>query len=117
MHFGEEPLVANQLYEFTMKVKPGLGCDLDPKMTGAYVPSYVAAPDYQAAITKAVTIIRSMHFVFDDIQGPAREVSIGTWDQYVARVWPEFADRLPSKDELPALVEEGAVFFGPFAGF
>jgi hypothetical protein len=62
-------------------------------------------------------VITGMHFVFDDIEGPAREIPIVDWDQYVAKVWPDFADRLPSKAELPSLVEKGAVFFGPFAGF
>jgi len=33
------------------------------------------------------------------------------------QVWPEFASDLPSQEQLPSLVEKGAVFFGPFGGF
>jgi hypothetical protein len=58
-----------------------------------------------------------MCFAFDELASAASEIRIETWDRYIAQVWPEFADQLPSKDELPSLVEEGAVFFGPFAAF
>jgi hypothetical protein len=117
MMLSKDSRVANLLYEFTMRVSRDRGCDLAQDMNGAYVPSYVGAPDYQAAIKKAVSVITEMHFRFDDIEGPAREIPIGSWDAYVTSVWPDFADRFPSKDELPSLVENGAVFFGPFAAF
>jgi hypothetical protein len=109
--------MANQLYEFTLKVARGEGCDLAQPLTGAYVPAYSAAPDYQTAIRKAVTAIADMHYIFEDIEGAAREIPIGTWQRYVHAVWPDFASRLPSEEELPSLVERGAVFFGPFAGY
>jgi hypothetical protein len=109
--------VTNQLYEFTMRVLRDRGCDLPQPMKGAYVPSYVGAPDYQAAIEKAVTVITNMHFLFDEIEGQAREIPVVAWAQYVAEVWPDFADRLPSTNALPSLIESGAVFFGPFSTF
>src|SRR4030088_617974 len=109
--------VANQLYEFTMKVLRANGCDLPDDMEGAYVPSYVGASDYQVALRKAATAITAMHYKFDAIHGKVREIPLASWDDYVSKAWPEFATRLPTGSELPSLVQSGTVFFGPFAGF
>lgn len=109
--------VANALYEFTLKVSRGSGCDLADGLAGALVPSYVGAPDHETAMRAAVATITALHYTFEDIEGVAREIPIDAWDRYVAAVWPDFAGQLPSGEELPALVEAGAVFFGPFAGF
>jgi hypothetical protein len=109
--------MANQLYEFRMKVLRGEGCDLPESMKGAYVPCYVAAHDFQAAVKKGVAAITGMHYVFKDIEGQVREIPFASWSEYIAKVWPEFGGHFPSQEELPSLVEKGVVFFGPFAGF
>lgn len=109
--------MTHRLYEFTMKVFRGDGCDLPDDLEGAYVVSYVGAPDFEAALRKGVTVITGMHYVFNDIQGKVREIPVSSWEEYVAKVWPDFADHLPTQGELPSLVENGAVFFGPFSGF
>jgi hypothetical protein len=100
-----------------MKVKRGAGCDMPEGMEGALVPTYVGASDFQAAVKKGVAAIRGMHYVFEDIKGQVRELPVDRWEEYVAQVWPEFASRFPSKEQIPGLVQEGAVFFGPFGGF
>jgi hypothetical protein len=109
--------VPNHLYEFTMKVKRGDGCDMPEGMEGALVPTYVGASDYQAAVKKGVAAIRGMHYVFEGIQGRVRELPVQRWEEYLAQVWPEFTSHFPSKEQLPPLVENGEVFFGPFGGF
>jgi hypothetical protein len=109
--------LSNQLYEFTMRVSRGDGCELPEGMQGAYVPCYAGASDYQTALKKGVAAIAHMHFAFNDIKGDVREIPVVTWAGYVAKVWPEFAGRFPTQEQLPSLVEQGAVFFGPFAAF
>jgi len=86
-------------------------------MAGALVACYAAAPDYQTAISNAVRAVRSMHLTFVDVVGNVREIPSDGWSKYVLDVWPEFAARFPTQAELSGLVESGAVFFGPFAGF
>lgn len=86
-------------------------------MQGAYVPCYVGASDYQAALKKGVAAIAGMHYVFDDIRGDVREIPVTAWADYVAKAWSEFAGQLPTQEQLPSLVEQGVVFFGPFAAF
>jgi hypothetical protein len=113
----QHPRVVNHLYEFMMNVSRGTGCDLAHGRDGAFVPSYVGAPDPHTAMRKAVATITAMHYIFADIEGVAREIPVSAWGRYVSTVWPDVADHLPSTEELPALVEAGAVFFGPFAGF
>jgi len=117
MHFEEGNSVTNRLYEFTMKVVRADGCDLPEGMNGAYVPTYVGASDYQEALKRGVKAISGMHYVFKDIEGKVREIPLVSWSDYIAKVWPDFVSHLPSALELPSLVESGAVFFGPFAGF
>lgn len=107
----------NQLYEFTMKVSRGEGCDLPIEMRGAYVPCYASAADYQAAVKKGVMAVTGMHYVFEDIQGEVREIPFDVWSEYVGKTWPEFLDHLPSQEEVLDVVKKGEVFFGPFAGF
>ena len=109
--------MSNNLYEFTMKVMRADGCDLPAEMDGAYVPTYVGAPDYKEALSRGVKAISRMHYKFKDIKGKVREIPLVSWGEYVTKVWPDFASHLPSGSELPSLVESGAVFFGPFAGF
>lgn len=107
----------NHLYEFTMKVSRGSGCDLPEDMNGALVPTYAAATDYREAIRRGVNAISGMNYIFKDIEGKVREIPLPSWADYVNRVWPDFVSHLPSASELPSLVESGKVFFGPFAGF
>lgn len=109
--------MSNQLYEFTMKVLRGDGCELPESMRGAFVPCYASAPDYQAALKKGVVAIAELNYVFDDIKGEVREIPVAAWSGYVAKVWPEFLDRFPTQEQLPSMVEQGVVFFGPFAAF
>jgi len=109
--------MANQLYEFTIKVTRGDGCDLPKNMAGAYVPCYVGAPNFQVAVQRGVAAITGLHYLFQDIQGQVREIPFASWTEYIAKVWPDFPDHFPSQGELPSLVERGTVFFGPFAGF
>lgn len=112
-----ETLVTNQLYEFTMKVLGGEGSNLPAGARGAFVPCYSPAPDYQSAVRKGVAAIAEMHFVFEDLPGNVRELPIASWNDYVAAIWPEFVDNLPTQDEVAVLVQKGTVFFGPFATF
>jgi hypothetical protein len=107
----------NQLYEFTMKVARGDKCDMPESMHAALVPTYVGAADYQDAIRKGVEAIRNLHYLFDNVHGQVREIPVDRWEEYVAKVWPEFITHFPSKEQLPALIEKGVVFFGPFSGF
>jgi len=107
----------NNLYEFTMKVLPGESMEMPDGLKGAYVACYVAALDYQAALKKGVQAIMQMGYKFDDIKNGVREVPLDSWAAYIESVWPEYADQMPSTEQLPAVVEDGQVFFGPFIGF
>ncbi|MBC8724623.1 hypothetical protein F6X37_24445 [Paraburkholderia sp. 31.1] len=107
----------NHLYEFRMKLLRGEGCDMPEGIDGAHVACYASASTYEAAVKKGVVAASHMHYVFDNIEGDVREIPVASWGAYVEKVWPEFASHFPSQDELPSLVEQGIVFFGPFAGF
>jgi len=107
----------NQLYEFTVKAMRGAECELPEGALGAYIPCYVFALDYQTALKKGATTLKDMGYLFDSVQGKVREIPPASWSSYVAKVWPDFADQLPSTDELPLLMKKGAIFFGPFITF
>lgn len=107
----------NNLYEFTIKVLRGENAEMPDGVKGAYVVCCAAASDYQAALKKGVLAVTQMGYKFDDIKNGVRDVPLGAWGDYLAKVWPEYADQLPSVSQLPELVKGGQVFFGPFAGF
>ena len=107
----------NSLYEFTIKILRGESTEMPGELKGAYVVCYAAAPDYQSALRKGVLAVTQMGYKFDDIANEVREVSLATWGNYVASVWPEYADHMPSSAQLPDVVNDGQVFFGPFVGF
>ena len=109
--------MTNQLYEFTMKVLRGEGCDLPENMKGAHVTCYVAAPDFLTAVKNGVVAMKGMHYVVQEVQERVREIPLTRWSEYVGKVWPEFADHFPKQEELPSLVDKGVVFFGPFTGW
>lgn len=76
-------------------------------MAGAFVTSYAAAVDVQAAIAAAVAKLRALDFIFEDIEGAARELPAASWSTYVAAVWPDYTGRLPLQAELPTLIGRG----------
>jgi hypothetical protein len=107
----------NRLFEFTMRVLYVDGCELPEGARGAYIPCYSCAPDYQSALRKGVAAIGATGCRFDDIKGPAREIPASDWASYVAKVWPDAVNHLPSQAELSSMIVKGSVFFGPFAVF
>lgn len=107
----------NRLFEFTMKLFRGEGCKLPEDVQGSYVTCYASAPDPLSAIRRAVTAVRGMRYIFDDILGTVREIQPDTWSDYLRRVWPKALRDFPDQAELPLLIEQQAVFFGPFTPF
>lgn len=109
--------MGNQLYEFNLKTRRTDGSSLPNDIVGAYVPTYVGAPDHETALRNAVTKLAGIGLTFEGLEGKVRELPIERWSDYVASVWPDVSEGLPGPIELPGLVAEGAVFFGPFAAF
>lgn len=107
----------NNLYEFTMKVLPSESTEMPDGLKGAYVACYASALDYQTALKKGVQAIAQMGYRFDNLKNGVREIPLNSWTAYVDSVWPEYADQMPSAEQLLAVVKDGQVFFGPFVGF
>lgn len=107
----------NKLYEFTIKVSRGDGCDMPENMEGAYVNCYASAPSYEQAMKKGVMAITKDNYVFEDVVKGVREIPVEEWSDYIEKTWPEFVDHLPSQEEVKTCVDEGMVFFSPFMGF
>lgn len=106
--------MANKLWAFTMKVAAPAGEAFPGGGSGALVPTFVGAPDHEAAVRMGVRVIAARQLAFRDLQGPVREIPLAEWTAYVTKVWPDHADALPTQPELPDLVETGTVVFGPF---
>jgi hypothetical protein len=107
----------NHLYEFTMRISPGNGTEMPDGIIGAYVACYAAASDCQAALRKGALTITQMGYKFYFIKNDVREVPIESWGTYLDKVWPEYIDQMPSVAQLPEVVKDGQIFFGPFVGF
>lgn len=107
----------NNLYEFTMKVSRGEGCELPKGMSRAYVNCYASAPDHKAAIKKGVIAITQDHYIFEEIVKDIREIPIDRWNEYIEKSWSGFTDYFPNSKQVETCVKEGLVFFSPFMGF
>ena len=107
----------NHLFEFQMRLLRGDGRDMPEGIDGALVVCYASASGYEAAVKKGVLAAAQMHYIFDTVVGNVREIPVDSWSTYVESVWSDCPDFFPSHEELPSLVQQGVVFFGPFAGF
>ena len=107
----------NQLWEMPLKIAKGAG-EMPDGMTGAIAIVFAGAKDYEEALWKGVTAVREMNYVFEDVTGGRLlQIAVEDWDEYASNKWPEFAANLPIGSEMPAIVNSGQVFFGPFLGY
>ena len=109
--------MSNRLYLAGIKVLRGTNEEMPPELAGAVASCFAAGHDYQAAVRASVWALEQMGFEFDSVVGEVVEVPVDGWDGYVSEVWSDAADLLPRQAELPEIVKDGGVFFGPFAGF
>ena len=103
----------NQLYELPLRVM-GTG---EVNGRGADVACYASAADYQSALKAGVAALAALGWRFENVTGPVRDIPAGSWDSYVASVWPEHAAHLPDQGQINARIAAGDVFFGPFLTF
>lgn len=107
----------NKLYEFTVKISRGAGCDLPENMDSAYVNCYSSDQDHESAVRKGVIAIKQDSYIFEDVVKGIREIPVDNWDEYIKQTWPEFIEYLPKYEDVQHCVKEGMVFFSPFMGF
>ncbi len=108
--------MANKLFEMWAKVKRDKGSDMPSYMAAALVPIYIMAPDDKSALKDAKAALTDSQFLLDEIEAPPREIPVNMWTAYLARVWPDHGGGFPKEAELPKLLEQKRVFFGPIAG-
>jgi hypothetical protein len=109
--------MSNHLYLAGIKVLRGTNEEMPAELAGAVASCFAAGHDYQAAVRSSVWALERMGFEFASVVGDVVEVPVERWDDYVAEVWSDAADLLPRQADLPEILKEGGVFFGPFAGF
>ena len=103
---------------FSMHVGRGSSTEMPANVAGAYVPIYLGATNYEAALTEAVAQIRKRGYEFIDIaDGKAHQLDPLKWSSDVKDAWPEFESHFPTQDEVIDGLGSGKVFFGPFAGY
>jgi hypothetical protein len=108
----------NLLFMFSMHIGRGSNPDMPANFAGAYVPVYLGATDYEAALTEAVAQIRKRGYEFIDLaDGKAHQLDPLRWSSYVKEAWPEFESHFPTQDEVVKGLDSGQVFFGPFASY
>ena len=75
----------NKLYEFTIKVSRGEGCDFPDDMEAAYVNCYSPSLDHESAMKKGVIAITQDNYVFENIVKGVREIPIDHWNEHVEK--------------------------------
>ncbi len=107
----------NGLFLVVVRVGRGANSDMPAALTGALVPVFVAAETHELAAKSAASNLVSQGFEFLEIRGPIQQLDPHRWSDYVRQTWPEFEVHFPAQAEVLAGVAEGAIFFGPFAGY
>ena len=100
-----------------MRAHPAAASAAPEWVSGAFVVCYAAAADHHEAVRKAVAKLAGKGMTFDDMAGDIEELDPARWDDYVTAQWIDFAEAFPEQDDLPALIAQGAVFFGPFCAY
>jgi len=106
---------ANHLFIAPLKIGVGRTSNAPSELVGAYVECFVGAPDFMAALRRAVSAVQSAGHSFEDlVGGKVLELDPGAWPGYLARKWPELVDQLPAQPDIEFFIDRGGVFFGPF---
>lgn len=104
----------NSLFLIPAKVARGPNTEMPENFSGALVPVFVAAANYEAAARSAVKKLMEQGYEFIDIQGSITELPPEKWEAFVSASFPEFANHFPTQETVLQGIETGIVFFGPF---
>ena len=107
----------NKLYAVTVSLGPSAGSSMPSELLGATVVCYVPAVDHLAALQKAAQKLTQDKFVITDIDATVRELNPNKWTEHIKSIWPEFADGLPTQDQVLLEMEAGSIFYSPFCGY
>jgi hypothetical protein len=109
----------NKLWQCPVKVKRGTYEEMPESWAGAAVSYYVGAPNYEEALTKVVSTLKSQGMEFVDLLG-GKVIQLDPfdwWEGYVIENYAQYSDHFPDQDTVMKVVAEGGVFQGPFAGW
>jgi len=108
----------NSLYEVPLQIAAGPDGSAPEGMDEAVAMISAPAPDHELAIRKAVEAVQQMGHQFIDLPGgEVYQIPVDQWTTYVDERYDFFRENLPAEAALPAIVESGEVFFGPFLGY
>ena len=114
---GPEALPPTGLFLVGVKIARGTNANMPSEFAGAVVPAFAAAADHDSAAKAAINTLVSQGFDFLDIVGEVQQLNPERWTAYVRHTWPEFEDRFPTQEIVMDGLDDGMVFFGPFAAY
>jgi hypothetical protein len=100
----------------TMKVQRGTNTKLATAAIGAYVTAYARAESTEIAVDLIQEKLAQMGFESPELRGPVISFNVEYWAAYIDQSWPEFAENLPSQQEVLS-ISGPRVFMGAVAGF
>ncbi|WP_339106702.1 hypothetical protein [Roseovarius rhodophyticola] len=117
IQYSSEPLFSytNLLFECPILVSWGANVSMPKEWEKAVVVYYVAAPDFKAALNKAVYELRSEGFVYEEVHdGKINQLDPAVWwEKHVMKFWPHHSDDFPSQEHIQVLVDTGGTHKGP----
>ena len=84
---------------------------------GACVSCYVGGLNLESAIKKAISELSNDGLCTESILDPVQRMDSSHWACHVADKWPEHACSMCTQEEFEAVIEQGAVIYGPLAGY
>ena len=100
-----------------IRVQPLPVAKMPENIIGAIALCFASAPNHLIAVSNAAASLKERQYEIIDMAGDVQQLDYERWDEYVASVWPEFLQQMPSQTEVLDYVSKGVVFYGPFCGW
>ncbi len=118
---NSRPLFSNSnlLFECPIVVSRGFNEQMPQAWKRAILTYFVAAPDYESALLKAASDLKSEGYKFETVyDGKVNQLDPAIWwDQYVMEKWKEYSDHFPSQEDIEVIVVTGGMHKGPALGW
>nr|WP_086938943.1 hypothetical protein [Thaumasiovibrio occultus] len=114
---SSDPLFSkeNLLFECPIVVSRGTNVEMPQKWKGAILIYYVADPNHESALLRAVNDLKANGYKFENVyDGKVHQLDPAVWwEQYVMEKWSQYSDHFPSQEDILVIVATGGMQKGP----
>lgn len=107
----------NSIFIVPFHVKRESESIMPENVAGAYVSCYAAAENYEIAVERCLSALRSDGMRVEEILQPINAMKVSDWSRHIEEQWPGYAGQMPSQKEFESSMTGGSVVYGPFGSY